>query len=760
MTKRLVGKVLRYHTKDSYVDSARIVHQSRDGHYLWIVPLPGEKPKGKGGKVFHIKAPRRLVTAEIEDQQDQRTLSLVEFVPPTSWLLPDHELEGGATASALGRTIRKDLARWHKQREEQKSWIEPILEEFGARELLECGRLTEVVRARAKALGHKGNQKVARAMRLYFLGCGNPNALLPAWGNSGARGQPKFASKKAGRPRRAVARGHSLDTGYICTEEDRQKLSDGWRKYKKRRDSVSDAYLLTCDEYWPGECKFKSKSGVVATLLPPNERPTLAQFKWAAKVSALSASRVNMGERVHELTSRALRGLATDGVVAVGQLGLIDSTSEDQTPVSSISRLKVLPSTWRSVLMEVKTGYILGLHCGFECPSALTSLLCILSSASSKVELCARYGIFIEEDDWHHRMCKRIRGDNGETKNERNLKTMRTSEVSLEFVRSYRGDFKGQVEGSHHSVHRRADHKNAGSTKGEQRKRGEVRREDDACRTHAENMKFVIKAILRHNNEAPVEHLLTLDMRRDGVQPTRKEIYEWHLKNGYVASEPWNLDMLRAQCLPRLAAKIRRDGIHIFDPLDATRLIPNLRYTSDWLFESGLCEKAGRSSIDCEVQLNPNDLSHCFFLYEDLKRLERKTSDPLANEISLCEHLEMTYDDTEQAAATRVDCESNDAATLVANRRMNKDARAAKRAEQASEKNRSSRANKKGFGKRQNKRDELEIERLRNLGLPLKREPQHNGESIVSEMAAPCASPSLTATEALMQKLRQTREAQ
>lgn len=232
MTKDLVGKVLRYHTTDGYVDRARIVHQSRDGHDTWIVPLPGEKPNKSGGKVFHIKAPRLLATADIEAQQDQHTLSLVEFVPPTTWLLPDHELKSGTTASDLGRTTRKDLPRWYSQREEQKSWIKPILEEFGARELLECGGLVEAVRARAKALGHKGPQKVSRAMRLYFLGCGNPNALLPAWGNCGGSGQQKFTSTKTGRPRRPVARGHSLETGYVCTEGDRQRLTDGWRKYK------------------------------------------------------------------------------------------------------------------------------------------------------------------------------------------------------------------------------------------------------------------------------------------------------------------------------------------------------------------------------------------------------------------------------------------------------------------------------------------------------------------------------------------------
>lgn len=463
-----------------------------------------------------------------------------------------------------------------------------------------------------------------------------------------------------------------------------------------------------------------------------------------------------MGERVHELTSRALRGMATDGVVAVGQLGLIDSTSEDQTPVSCISRLKVLPSTWRCVLMEVKTGYILGLHCGFECPSALTSLLCILSSASSKVEFCARYGIVIEETDWYSRLCKRIRADNGETKNELNLTTMRASEVSLEFVRSYRGELKGQVEGNHHSVHRRADHKNAGSTKGEQRKRGEARREDEACRTYSENMPFVIEAVLRHNNIEPVEHLLTLDMRRDSVKPIRKAIYEWYLKNGYVASEPWNLDMLRAQCLPRLAGKIHRDGVHIFDPLDLTRLIPGLRYTSDWLLESGLCERAGRSSIDCEVQLDPNDLSHCFFHYQGLKRLERKTMDPRANELSLCEHLEMTYDDKEVAEATRSDCESSDAATLVANRRMNKDARAAKREEQRSEIH-AAREKKSCFDKRQNKKIELELERRLKLGLPLAREPQRQDQSSVEEAIALGVAGPRTASETLMQKIRQMR---
>lgn len=743
MSAELVGKVMRHHTNEGYTDRARIVHQSRDGRYIWAISLNIEKCESSGLKEFYIKAPFRIETAEIEAQQHHHALSLVDFVPPITWLLADHELENGTAASDLKRTVRRDLKNWFRQREEQKSWIEPIVKDLSARELLECDCLRSAVRERANELGHKDVGKVARAMRLFLLGCGHPNALLPSWGNSGAKGSKKFSAKKAGRPRREVTRGNSTEKGYICTKEDRQQLVNGWRKYKKQRDSVDDAYLFTCNEYWPG--------------LPPLQKPSIAQFKWAAGKAGLSASRVNMGETVYEQTTRGLKGTATDGVVAVGQLGLIDSTSEDQTPVSSVSRLKVLPSTWRTVLMDVKTGYILGLYCGFENPSALTSLLCIHSSASSKVEFCARYGIVIQESDWHSRMCKRIRADNGETKNERNIKTMSAAEVSLEFVRSWRGDLKGLLEGNNHSTHRRADHKNAGSTKGERRKRGEVPREKDACRTHAENMKFVIKAILRHNNEEPVEKLLTLEMRRDGIQPTRKAIYEWYVKNGYVASEPVNLDTLRAQCLPRLAAKILRDGIHIFDPLEPTRLIPQLRYTSDWLLRSGLCEKGGRSRIDCEVHLDPLHLRECYFVHGGLKRLERKTSDPLANEISLCEHIEMTYDDKEVSDAVRADLQSNDTATLVENRKMNKDARAAKRTEQASENVRASKASTKSFDKRQNRREELDIEHLKKLGSPPERRPKASVASMVSEAAAATVARILSANEAQMQELRQAR---
>lgn len=715
MREELTGKVIRILYEDKTVDIGRIFYECRDSDDVFYMPFPnekGEKAKQRGRRLL---APRRLDRLKLSLLGKGKEVLLIDYVPPPYKKITKVHASQGL---ALEKN-RRNLSAWFRFRDEKTALIEPIVSQYGEYELLELGLLDGLVDAQAKKLGMKDSRKIQQAMRQFLLGCGDPTAMLPAWGNVGGKGSQKLCSTKTGRP----SRRRSLpdpEPEYVLTETSRQWLRDGWHLLKKARVSVHTAYLLMCVRYFPGTEVHTGKDGILYSIAPRSKRPTKTQFRTAAKKQGLTASRINMGERVHRLTQRGLTGNASDGIYAVGQLGLIDSTSEDQTPVSSINPLKVLPSTYRTVCMDVRTEYILGMYCGFEHPSTLTSLLCILNCTTSKVEFCKGHGIVLEEGEWHSRLPKRIRADNGELKSNLGMETMSSSEVAAEFVRSYCGDLKGVLESSHKNIHRQADHHAAGSTQGQRKDRGEPAREREACRSHEENMPHVIRAVLRHNNDELVPRLLTVEMRRDGVVPTRRAIYEWYVAKGYVSSEPTHIDTLRIHCLPKLKAVIRRDGVHIFDPRDIRRIVPNLVFTSTLLAESGIWLRRGNGT-QCEVMLDPQDISVCFLYRNDqLQELFCKTADPLVGRLTLCEYLAMTDDDWMVVDQMRPDLDASDAKAYASNQALNKCAKKAKKAAQALASGTDKPGEEeisKGHEKRKNRAEELERLHHKALGI-------------------------------------------
>lgn len=753
------GQVLRAHLKEGFKDIGRVVLVLGDCDAFWYVPFPHDpsvdKEPGKNGRrgvAYDVAAPRRVQCSELQECH-----SFVDYVPPSYWLVSEDELRTGVLKSdVVGH--RADLVHWRKERESNKALIAEITDSYGAYELLELGQLNALVRDLAKK-GSTPHRKLRRLVRLHLFGCEHRNALLPRLARSGGRGTVKFSKTKTGRPRDAVARGKSREKGFVCSPDDRQNLLAGWRKYKKPGVSVYDSYLLTCVEFWPGSVSVKRWSKNYR-LAEPLKRPTLGQFKAEARRANESAASINMGKRVHDMCQRALRGSAKDGVVAVGQAMLIDSTSEDQTPVSEVNSLIVLPSTWRTVVFDVRTGYIFGLHCGFESPSTQTSLMAIQNAATPKQEFCQRWGVELTEGEWHSRMPKRVRADNGELKSVSGIETLNQSETSLEFTRSYDATMKGELEANHRSLHAHADHKNAASTHGRQRQRGEASRDKVACRTFRMNMPFVIRAVLRHNNEVPVPELLTIEMRQDNVQPTRRAIYEWFVRKGYCASEPGDLTSLRTQCLPRLNGVIDRGRIFLFDPRHPKRRIKGLMYRNTWLNSSPVSERAA-GVTPIEVMLDPNDLRHCYFVRGgELRTADLSTKDPLAEDLTLCEHLLMHDEDGSAVEEQEEQLQERDAERALDNRAVNKSATKAKKAAKDAQK--ASNVVLDQAGKREARRDEIEREWLIRLGLDpdlAQSGPQETHDSSDEdndkELPGPRSfAPAQGAEAALMQKIR------
>jgi hypothetical protein len=648
--------ILRKHQEDgTYEDLGRVVWVEKASNTFWWIPFPDvvvidEKTKRCRRKHF-IKAVRR---GAIDQAEADESLTALEWHDPEAWSFPD----AGPSAQSLSKSRRR-LQNWIDKRDEHYALIKPIVEKLKGRDLVDDELVEAAIRLRMADLGRKDRGPIVRALRQYMLGGCKADALLPRWDLINEVGKPKHpriqangTTNKSGPQNKRTLAGEAGVAGLALTAQDKKKLRAGWKAYKRSSAvSVETAYGLTLDQYWALSVKYVAPWGKVSTL-PDGRYPTIHQFRYHGPSSPEDrAARVNRGDHRWQRNDRPLRGSAHDGIIAAAQYAFIDATPDDQNLVSSASRLVVISTPWNTKVMEGYTHYIPGIQSGFEHPSTMTALMAIANAASSKVEFCARYGIEITDDEWMPLHFSNIRGDHGELKGAKGVTTLTSNEITTEFVRSYAAELKGPIESSHHSVARGSSHQIAGSTQGVKLKRGDEDPSKDACVTYAEYLPHFIRKILLHNNVERVEHLLTDEMRNDDVKPTRAEILRWMIGKGYVSTASPNMQQIRRQCLPRLAATIQGNGVHVFDPrTDRLKYIDGMVFWSEELEASGLTTRGRKKVIDCEIYLNPSDPAQAWLDDERLTHMKLRHIDPQRVGVTLRDWLGIQHRDDIAAA--------------------------------------------------------------------------------------------------------------
>lgn len=644
MDEITVGYALRQHLSDKEPKLyGRVIHVDKVNDLVVIVKLPGKNKLGY--QKNYVPSPLRLHLSELQREVADKKFSVIEFETPSHWLLTTEQLRQNST-SGLQRNSRRDLKRWLLKRAKAYRLIRPFVHGRSIEEIVMDPSFSGWPAKRARELNLAGCSGIQRTLNVYLLALGLRNGLLPWYNHCGNPGKQKFSKTKTGRPKEFSTGDDPKLDGQNCNAEVRHYFALGWKKFKKPGVSVRQAFDLTLNEWFSKSTRWDGVTAKV-TIRPDALKLTEEQFEYWGKSSdgALSAIAIERGETAARRNYMRRQGKVSDRHPTANGEAFLDSTSCDQTLLSCASRLKVLSSPWRTDVMGASVNYIFGHHVGFESTSGMTALMAILHAAEDKVEYCARFGIKIKPRDWLPMTFRQFIMDNGEGKGQLVMRTLESMGCGASFGSAYDAINKAPQESKHASIQRHVDHLMPASTMGKRARRGEPCRASLARLNFFEYMPHLIEHVLHHNNKEIIT-LPTIEMRLDGVEPTRRGVVEWMMATGYMASAPTDLKLLRIHCLPRLNACLQADGLHIYDPtFSGKRIIPKLIYTSDWLQRSGMLERASSARWRLEAHLNPSDLSKVWINLDGIKCLDLKSADPDMLQVPLLDWLAVSRDD-------------------------------------------------------------------------------------------------------------------
>ncbi len=615
-----------------------------------LVPNPG---------TVYFRAPITRSLAAIEASYQSGKLRPARLELPGLMLMSDEEI-ADRYPSPTG-----DIPASVLTRESYFKAIEPIVNSYtqDRRAFFEDSGMTKEI-VKVIDFGSLKRNQVYPAVHRYLAIAIGKNALLALRYSCGGPGKEREQTSPLGNTTKAFKAGLSDSKGFVVKKDDKERLAWGWLAFLDGLNSVEDAYNLTMGVYYSDGTHVEH--GVeLPSLLPADQRPTQAQFeRWGSRGDGnRQAWETFLCLNEMETDYRALTGTALDGISAVGQVAMCDATSADQQLVTDTSRLKPIGSATQLLVQDAFTSIISGLYLGLEAPSGQIALLSVLYSAMDCVELCRLYGIESQPDDIPALFYGTYLVDNGEFRTQYVIKTLRGVGSGIEFTASYHGDLKGPVEAAHRSTHKLVGHKASGTTLGRQRKRGEVPPALKASWRFHEAMRIRLMAIIYFNTEMRVErffnaHPLASAMKRDGIPPIRKAIYQWCVRNGYVETPPFHEDKLRAALLPEINAVVRENGVFLLRPDSGRRpeLIYPHRFLGPRATELQWLEKARRSGwFRIKVRLDPNHLDRIWYLDDmGIHELLNVASDvDFVRKATLVDTLTMQDEDVENRELSR-----------------------------------------------------------------------------------------------------------
>ena len=278
-------------------------------------------------------------------------------------------------------------------------------------------------------------QTIYRLLRQYWQRGQTPNALIPNYQNSGAKGSKKVASQKLGRKRL-----YKEGTGAIITQE------------------IERLFHLTISKYLLSNKKHTLKYAnrefqkIYRTLypdIPETEYPTLRQFQYFYHREYNEVTRLEKRSNDIEYSKdlRQLHSTVNTQVLGPGSRYEIDATIADIYLVSNLDRSRIIGRPTIYFVIDVFSRMVTGLYIGLENASYKTSIQALYCAFTDKVALCKKYGIDITYENWPCiGLPDAILADRAELFGHQVENLEKSFSIRLENAPPYRGDLKPIVE--------------------------------------------------------------------------------------------------------------------------------------------------------------------------------------------------------------------------------------------------------------------------------------------------------------------------
>ncbi|WP_157798680.1 hypothetical protein [Dyella ginsengisoli] len=601
----VLGHIIRPGLGESILTGAhRVLSVKRLAEAVWLILLTEDNCRNVE-KRRYCPGPKCYPLSLISEALERGALIMEEVSLPGLWQMTDADY----LKNAPNDRERKLRSKRLESRDFRWRAVHAVVGDQLAQDLVPTTqRLADSVRSTAK-LYKRSVPTIYSWVHRYWAGGECLNSLLPHTNLCGGPGKRKpYSPRRKGRKSRLYKAGLAQSEGYVPQDIDRERLAAGYALVKPGV-TMHDAYLLTMGAYW-SETNQDETGSLKRRLLPESLRPTEVQFAyWGRALHGTPLRRKIAGLENWQTSTLALAGSAQDQVHAVGQMAMIDSTSSDVYLTSALSRHKILPPMRRTIVVDVRSTAVMGFYMGWEPVSSITSLQAILCASEDKTEVAARFGVKINQDDWPGMLHRLYLADNGEMKSEALQKAERNFHFGIEYAKSGSGQSKSLVENQHHTDHKAFDHKLPGTTRGRKAGRGESNPANAALWNYHEYMHEYILAVLEFNSEE-VPHLAPFEMRKEGLSPTRINIFRWMRDHGMRADISFDVGQLRAYLLTERRAVMKRDGIHLLMD-DGIRRLPGHRFFCGELTSLHSWQSAVErgKAIGLLVKLNPQDLS-------------------------------------------------------------------------------------------------------------------------------------------------------
>ena len=412
-------------------------------------------------------------------------------------------------------------------------------------------------------------QTIYRLLRQCWQRGQTPNALIPNYQNSGAKGSKKVASQKLGRKRL-----YKEGTGAIITQE------------------IERLFHLTISKYLLSNKKHTLKYAnreflkLYRTLhpdIPENEYPTLRQFQYFYHREYNQVTRLQKRSNDIEYSKdlRQLHSTVNTQVLGPGSRYEIDATIADIYLVSNLDRSRIIGRPTIYFVIDVFSRMVTGLYIGLENASYKTSIQALYCAFTDKVALCKKYGIDITYENWPCiGLPDAILADRAELFGHQVENLEKSFSIRLENAPPYRGDLKPIVESRFKLI--QAEFKPFAKGVVQDvitKKRGGKDYRLDATLNLDEFTKIILLSVLKYNQFHQINNYdRDIDLPHD-LPAVPMALWNWGIQHRTGKLRSASDKAVYVALLPREKATLSNRGLKIFG---VTYTCPEL-YEKGWL---------------------------------------------------------------------------------------------------------------------------------------------------------------------------------